>query len=243
RAKKEELDNVSEGCDLVALEEEAKGATEPERDRAKVDRELAFYSTQFEQLSDLNRKDELSLATLEAKSGDTALLIGKRDSLNARIDELNLKHKAYETAISVIEESADYMKSMVAPRIGERADEYFVAATGGKYKGLEIDTKLSMSFGEDMRRSCEYLSAGTRDSAYLSLRLALADMLFGGCGVPIILDDAFGRIDDMRLRMMSGALGEAAKKHQIIILAHGDREARALEDTGIKYNEFRIEKI
>lgn len=243
RAKKEELDNASEGFDVKALEEEAEGATEPERERAKVDRELAFYTSQFEQLSELNRRDELTLATLEARSGDPALMIGKRDSLNARIDELNIKHRAYETAIAVIEESADYMKSMVAPRIGERADEYFTAATGGKYRGLEIDTRLSMSFGDDMRRSCEYLSAGTRDSAYLSLRLALADMLFGGCGVPIILDDAFGRIDDNRLRMISGAINEAAKKHQIILLAHGDREAGALDDIGAKYNEFNIEKL
>jgi uncharacterized protein YhaN len=132
------------------------------------------------------------------------------------------------------------MKSMVAPRIGERADEYFTAATGGKYKALEIDTKLSMSFGEDMRRSCDYLSAGTRDSAYLSLRLALADMLFGGCGVPILLDDAFVRIDDNRLRIISGALNEAAKKHQLFILTHGDREMRALEEIGVEYTEISI---
>ena len=191
-------------------------------------------------MSELNRRDEIEIAALEARSGDPAAMVGKRDSLNARIDELAVKYKAYETAVRVIEEASDYMKSMVAPRIGERADEYFTAATGGKYKALEIDTKLSMSFGEDMRRSCDYLSAGTRDSAYLSLRLALADMLFGGCGVPILLDDAFVRIDDNRLRMISGALNEAAKKHQLFILTHGDREMRALEEIGVEYTEICI---
>ena len=135
------------------------------------------------------------------------------------------------------------MKSMVAPRIGERADEYFRVATGGKYSSLQVDTRMSMSYGEDFNRSCDFLSAGTRDSAYLSLRLALADMLFGGSGVPILLDDAFGRIDDNRLRMISGALGEAAKKHQIFILTHGDRERLALEDINAEYTEISIKTI
>lgn len=240
RAKKDELDNVSEGVDLALLEQEAEGATTPERDKAKVDRELSFYNSQFAQLSELNRRDELTVTSLEAKSGDPAAMVGKRDALDARVGELNIKYKAYETAVKYIEQSADYMKSMVAPRISERADEYFSAATGGKYSSLEVDTRMSMSFGEDIRRNCEFLSAGTRDSAYLSLRLALADMLFGGCGVPILLDDAFGRIDDNRLRMMSGALGEAAKNHQIFILTHGSREREALDDLGIGYNEIAI---
>lgn len=242
RVKKEELVNLTEGVDLAALEQEADGAETPEREKSKVDRELSFYTSQFNQLSELNRRDELSVTGHEARCGDMAAMVGKRDALNARIDELSEKYKAYETAVKYIEESADYMKSMVAPRIGERADEYFSAATGGKYSSLEVDTRMSMSFGEDIRRNCDYLSAGTRDSAHLSLRLALADMLFGGCGVPILLDDAFGRIDDTRLRMMSGALNEAAKNHQIFILTHGSREKDALDELGIEYNEIAIKQ-
>jgi predicted ATPase len=39
---------------------------------------------------------------------------------------------------------------------------------------------------------------------------------------------------------MSGALNEAAKKHQLFILTHSDREMRALEETGVDYNEISI---
>ena len=243
RAKKNELAAASEGIDVVGLTEEARGATKPERERAKVDREIAFYTQQYNQLSELNKNDEVKIAAIEARSGDPAVMVGKRDALNNRINELSIKHKAYETAIKTIEEASDYMKSMVAPRIGERADEYFTAATGGKYHNFEIDTRLSMSFETDFRRSCEFLSAGTRDSAYLSLRLALADMLFGGCGVPILLDDAFVRIDDSRLRMMAGALKEATKKHQIFILTHGEREQNAFDDIGLEYTNITMEKF
>ena len=229
-----------ENVDPEALAEEARGAVAPARERATVDTELKFYTQQCRQLSELQHRDELDIAALNSKSGDPALIVGKRDSLNSRIAELELQYKAYEAAIAAINESGDYMKSMVAPRISSRADEYFRLATGDKYGDFEVDTRLSMSYGSDFRRSCEYLSAGTRDSAYLSLRLALADMLFGGAAVPMILDDAFVRIDDERLKMISYALGEAAKKHQIFILTHGHREASALDSAGVTYNSVEI---
>ena len=238
--KKEELQKALENVDPEALAEEARGAVAPARERATVDTELKFYTQQCRQLSELQHRDELDIAALNSKSGDPALIVGKRDSLNSRIAELELQYKAYEAAIAAINESGDYMKSMVAPRISSRADEYFRLATGDKYGDFEVDTRLSMSYGSDFRRSCEYLSAGTRDSAYLSLRLALADMLFGGAAVPMILDDAFVRIDDERLKMISYALGEAAKKHQIFILTHGHREASALDSAGVTYNSVEI---
>ncbi len=243
RAKKEEYEKAVDGVDVSALTNQAQGAEKPEREKNVVDREINFYTQQINQLSEMNQKDRLECATLEGKSGDPSALVGKRDSYLRMLAEYKLKHKAYETAIRMINQSSDYMKSMVAPRIGERADEYFRVATGGKYSSFQVDTRMSMSFGEDFRRNCDYLSAGTRDSAYLSLRLALADMLFGGSGVPILLDDAFGRIDDNRLRMMSGALGEASKKHQIFILTHGDRERLALEDINAEYTEISIKTV
>ncbi len=239
-AKKQELSILLENLDIESLTEKSLGAIKPERDRAIVERELRFYTQQKEQLVNRNRKDELDCTAYEAKIGDIATLVGKKNSLDERISELYIKHKAYETAMEFIEKSADHMKSMIAPRIGKRANEYFKIATDGKYDSFEVDTSLSMSFGEDFRRSCEYLSAGTRDSAYLSLRLALADILFSGNGVPIMLDDAFVRMDDTRLGFMMNALSEAANKHQIIILTHGNREKEILSQKGLNFNEITM---
>ncbi len=243
QAKKAALENALSGIDPEALARQARGAYPPERDKGTVEKELRFYGSQQKQLSELNRQSELECTALEAKSGDPAVLKGKLESLNLRISELNLKYKAYEKAMQLINESADYMKSMVMPMLEKSADEYFSLATGGKYKSLEIDTRLSMTFGEDFRRSCDYLSAGTRDSAYLSLRLALADMLFSGCGVPMILDDAFVRIDDRRLQEMSKALLKAAEKHQLLIFTHSNREEKAMDAVGGEYTKIQIKTI
>ncbi len=243
QAKKSALESALNGIDPEALALQARGARVPERENATVERELRFYQNQFQQLSELNRQNELECTALEAKSGDPAVLKGKLDMLNGRIAELTLKYKAYETAMKLINDSADQMKSMVMPMLGKKADEYFSIATDGKYNSLELDTKLSMTFGDDFRRSCDYLSAGTRDSAYLSLRLALADVLFGGCGVPMILDDAFVRMDDNRLAQMSKALMKASQKHQIFIFTHSNREANALSGVGGEYTNIEIKQI
>ncbi len=237
--KLQEYEQSLAGVDIDALAEDAKGAEKPERERATVDMEINFYTQQLARLTELNHRDELELAACEAKSGDVAVMIGKRDAISNTVDDLVIKHKAYERAIELINDAGSYMKSMVAPRISARADDYFSAATDGKYNSLEIDTRVSMSFGEDIQRSCDYLSAGTRDSAYLSLRLALADLLFAD-GAPVILDDAFVRLDNDRLNMMSKALGEASDKHQIFIFTHSDREASAMEQTNTPYSTITI---
>ncbi len=239
-SKSDALAAATAGTDIDSLAELAAGAVKPGRTRAVVDRETGFYTQKHDNNADLLRNAELNYASNEARGGDAALMVSRRDALSAEIASLSVKHRAYDIAIDMINESSEYMKSMVAPRIGARADEYFSAATGGKYGGFEVDTKLSMSYGTDFHRSVEYLSAGTRDSAYLCLRFALADMLFGGCGVPIVLDDAFVRIDDNRLRMMAGALRMAARRHQIIILTHSNRERDAIGDIGAECTDISL---
>lgn len=243
RAKKDFLDNLLKDVSVEELKTISEGAKVPARDRQTVDTEIKFYGQQYEILSGKLKNYEIDFAAAEAKSGDPAVLVGKRNSLTEKIDALTMRHNAYTIAAETINAASDHMKSMVAPRIAERAGVYFAAATGDKYKKLDVDTKLSMSFGEDFPRSVEYLSGGTRDSAYLCLRLALSDMLFGGCNVPLVLDDAFDRLDESRLEMMSKALGEAQKLHQIIIMTHSDREAHALASADIPHSEIQIKEV
>ncbi len=237
-SSKEAFEKAMEGVDIGALATEAAGAEKPARDRTRVDQDINFYTQQKR----INDEKALTLstkrATLEGKYGDPAVLVGKKAATDALISEGEIQFRALDTAIKFITESGDYMKQQVAPRISERADEYFSIATDGKYNDFEVDTKLSMSFGSDFRRSCDYLSAGTRDTAYLCLRLALADMLFGGNSVPMVLDDAFVRIDSNRLASMMNAVASSAQRHQIFIFTHGDRERETLSNAGIPFSRI-----
>ena len=73
------------------------------------------------------------------------------------------------------------------------------------------------------------MSAGTQDIAYLSLRLALINLLFRKESPPLIFDESFTRLDDGRLRNVLRLLEKAAANGtQIIILTAQPREYIAL---------------
>ena len=222
------------GRSLEDLEARAEGAKEPERPRETVERDRKFLTQQRDLLGGQEREKSIELAGLEAKAEDPALLKSKQVSLKAMLDDGQRKYDAYAAARQGIEEAADRMKSRIAPQIGKRAALYFCAATDGAYRTLDVDTSLAMEAGSGgVRHEADYLSAGTKDLAGLSKRLALVDILFDGEGVPVVLDDAFGRLDDGRLTATARMLGEAASHHQILIFTCCDRERKAFDRAGI----------
>ena len=231
-----------EGVDLPALEELAKDAKIPARDRAAVERELRFLEEQSRMMGDRLSATRRSIAVIEGRGTDPGVLIGKRDAVKQQLEEARLRYTAYEAARAGIEEASDLMKSLVSPRVGEMAEAYFAAATGGKYRSLSVDTRLSMELRDEngVSRDCDYLSAGAKDSAYLSLRLALTELFFAGAGMPLILDDAFGRLDDERLSSMLKVLAAAGQKHQLFLFCCTDREEDALKTLGVSYTKLEI---
>ena len=232
---------ASAEVDFESLAALAADAPATVRERQQVEREEAFYRTQGEMFADKKQAIAVQFASLEARVADPALLAGKKRAVDARIAEYGAKLRSYETARAGIEEAADRMKSMVAPRISSLAGSYFSASTDGKYRALNVDTRLSMNTEDGgMTRDCDYLSAGTKDLAYLSLRLALADLLFGGNGVPMVLDDTFGHLDDERLSAALALLSEEAKRHQLLLFTCTDREERLMKKLQIPYHTLAM---
>ncbi|MBR6553133.1 MAG: AAA family ATPase [Clostridia bacterium] len=231
-----------EGVDLPALEELAKDAKIPARDRAAVERELRFLEEQSRMMGDRLSATRRSIAVIEGRGTDPGVLIGKRDAVKQQLEEARLRYTAYEAARAGIEEASDLMKSLVSPRVGEMAEAYFAAATGGKYRSLSVDTRLSMELRDEngVSRDCDYLSAGAKDSVYLSLRLALTELFFAGAGMPLILDDAFGRLDDERLTSMMKVLAAAGQKHQLFLFCCTAREEDTLKTLGVSYTKLEI---
>ena len=81
-------------------------------------------------------------------------------------------------------------------------------------------------------RSIDCVSSGTQDAAYVSLRLALADM-FGknGTRLPVVFDEAFSRLDDKRLRRMLRVVQKYAENGaQAIVLTSNKREADVVRE-------------
>ena len=79
----------------------------------------------------------------------------------------------------------------------------------------------------------EYLSEGTKDLAYVSLRRALSRALFADRCPPLIYDESFARIDEGRLArilcMLSDVQGDDA---QSIVLSCRRLEAELVKENG-----------
>ena len=77
-------------------------------------------------------------------------------------------------------------------------------------------------------RSALFLSRGTADQLYLSVRLEV-------CGLclperpPILLDDALAAFDDRRMALALELLKELAREQQVLLFTCQGREGAALE--------------
>lgn len=163
--------------------------------------------------------------------GDENTLLRSIQALKTRIQKLEQMLAALELAQSTLAEAAAELQRRFAPRISARAQALFNRLTGSRYDRLTLGEDLSVSAGaqgEDTIRSSLWRSDGTVDQLYLALRLAVAEELTPNA--PLILDDAFVRFDDTRLKTALDILCEEAQSRQVILFSCQSRE-RELSET------------
>ncbi len=143
----------------------------------------------------------------------------KADSVNEKISAQKLIYDATQTALSQLHESFAEVRRGYGSALENETLKIFSRLTNGRYgsmeisKNLEIKVEESGTFGT---RELDYLSAGTTDQAYLSLRLAMCALICDEA-MPIILDDVLCQYDDRRTDEATAFLGEYSKERQTIL--------------------------
>ena len=97
---------------------------------------------------------------------------------------------------------------------------------GEKYSAVSLTRELEgavQAGGDVSPRSALYLSRGTLDQLYLSVRLAVCQLCLPE-RPPIILDDALTAFDDQRLPLALELLRELARDRQILLFSCQRRE-------------------
>ncbi|MBP3370178.1 MAG: AAA family ATPase [Clostridia bacterium] len=159
--------------------------------------------------------------------------------------ELEEKHRqdgefydALTLAMESIESAADAMRGSVTPVISRQASELMDKLSGGKYPVLRTTSALGVSLDKDgYAVKSDLLSSGTRDTAYLSLRLALFMRIFEGELPPLIFDESLCQLDDTRAGRMLALLGRLSDEGiQTLLFTSHSRENRILDEQGIEYN-------
>lgn len=237
----ERLDLALKEVNIEDLKQKAEGAALPLREAGAVQREIEFYKSANEGLKVQEMELERQKASLEAKSPSPSVLYGKREAVKAKLDEYNLKYAAFEIALEVLEEAGDYMKSTISPKLAQLSSAYFTAVTQGRYPSMLLTTDLTMSVATpEGDKSADYLSGGAKDTAYLCLRYALVDLLYDREKPFILLDDAFSRIDDDRLKLMLKSLVSLSEDQQIMIFTCHNREGEFLKEITKKAKTLEI---
>ena len=186
-----------------------------EKSKAEHEEKISFLKKNTQEyeknLSTLKiRVESLQFQLSSSKSGNLSLLYEQKALLEKRLSALTL-------AINSLNTAHEKMQRNFTPQLNKRASEYFSAITSEKYKGLFSDEQFNLSIDMDIPRKSELFSGGTVDQLYLSLRLALIDMLFGKETTFLLLDQPFLQYDDIRLRKAVELLDSLSKKRQIIL--------------------------
>ena len=162
------------------------------------------------------------------------------ETLKEELSEMKNKHETLKreafvkrSARDAILETIAYMRDAILPEVTKQASAFFCQATNGAYTSVEAggDFRIRVKDAQGREFSPLQLSGGTAELLYVSLRLSLTFMLFGGEPTLSVFDESFAHLDDLRKAGAFMALAEHAKEKrgQIILLTCHKRDAALLE--------------
>lgn len=190
---------------------------------------LAFGTEAQESIRIKRSEMETALAAGRVTLADEEALNAEIQEQTALIKALTLRYNAVKLALDSIEQAALRIKSNVSPALAARASELMCAATNDKYAKLWIADDVSMTYQEPdgFMRPIDYLSQGTKDLAYIALRIALCETLCQDKQIPMIFDEAFSALDDHRLKQMFAVI--AGREGQTLIFTSHTRDKAFLD--------------
>lgn len=239
-AVRERLKGLLMGVDEQALERMAKEGA-PER---HVEKDGHYSEQEAERRSAAlaSRLQELAAELAELQSRmDGAFANGQTPSeLSERLGELAEKKSRLEfnrdalsLSLSTLSQCFETLQMTFAPELNRRAGEYFERLIGQTGRQLMIDARSNVRVLDGgILRELQYFSQGTRDAAYLAVRLSVVSLIFESQPPPLIFDDILARFDPDRSRNALAALAAAGGPHQIILFTCRKDEANAAKTAG-----------
>lgn len=153
--------------------------------------------------------------------GDPLVLSSSLSCMREEYEQLQTEYDALSLAVDTLRDADGEIQSRFSPELGKVAARYMSAVTGGRYEDVLISRDFSArtrTQGDAVARDSEYLSAGTLDLMYLSVRLAVCELaLPAGEPCPLIIDDALVNLDETRFEQAMELLKQIAKKRQVIL--------------------------
>lgn len=240
---KQQLNFISKDLNGISYEE-AKRKLE-EMGSATADNSLDFTAIKerYEQLISAMSERKSQIATLKAEIKADLSRAENPEQLKKQLKEVAeraLSQKEFcdaaDIAMNTLSESFAEVRRSYGSVLEKTAGEIFGGITGGKYADMSISKSFDINVGQrDVfgSREIDYLSSGTADQAYLSLRLALSKLICqDGESLPLFLDDALAQYDDGRMTSALKFLKEYSENNQIVMFTCHKSISDAAENLG-----------
>ena len=177
------------------------------------------------------RTQQAQLTGAALAIGDPMALKSEHAQLLEQRDALERQYAAIALAIETLGRADVELQSRFSPQLAQKAADYMDYLTDGRYDELVLARDLSAkarSIDDPTPRDTAYLSAGTADLLYLSVRLALCELTCPADDpCPLVLDDTLVNFDDARAGRAMALFREIAQHRQVILFTCHERDCPA----------------
>lgn len=177
------------------------------------------------------RTQQAQLTGAALAIGDPMALKSEHAQLLEQRAALERQYAAIALAIETLGRADSELQSRFSPQLAQKAADYMDYLTDGRYDELVLARDLSAkarSADDPTPRDTAYLSAGTADLLYLSVRLALCELTCPADDpCPLVLDDTLVNFDDARAKRARALFREIAQHRQVILFTCHERDCPA----------------
>ena len=196
-------------------------------DKDEIEKELKILEE--ERLEEKYYEIKSKISLIDEDAGGLEILLKNKYS---KLSGIKSYLKSLNIAKQVFEESVREIRKDVVPLLDLKASEIFSKLTDSKYDLIRIQKDYTFFVGDNV--SYTSLSSGTVDQAYLSLRMAMSEIISRGSHIPFFMDDILMQYDDYRLGITLKFLDEyfscEEKQFQAVIFTCHDNILEFIKD-------------
>ncbi|MGY0694948.1 AAA family ATPase [Virgibacillus sp. FSP13] len=137
-----------------------------------------------------------------------------------QLESLTRNWAVLKTAKELLKETKRDYQDKYVTRVMEKASDYFATITNNAYKQILAPTGkqiFQVVSANDIHYTVKELSQGTIDQLYVSIRIAISEVMSKKHQLPFIMDDAFVHFDVCRTERIMEIIMEIAKNQQVIL--------------------------
>lgn len=202
--------------ELSKLRQSSEGEDDP---KALEDR-LSYKQKEATEIQKSIAYDEASARTKFSSHRHPTDIEHEIEALSTSLSSQKEFCDSIDIALDALNTAFNKTRRSFGTTLEKRTAEIFSKLTNNRYANVNISKDFDIAvestevFGS---REWQYLSSGTADQVYFSLRLAISELLSKECGgLPVFIDDAFAQYDDTRIKQAVNFLEDYSKENQVL---------------------------